>query len=97
MPSRILGTFVGGSAGQWQIMRSAAVLGAGLPAASHLAIVETEPGMPASVQGVWVFRGVTSFERYVRANEQTELLALQPPLRRLQATRAAPHPHQEVG
>jgi len=89
MNTRLLGTFRGGDSGQWQIERASAVIGPPLPAVARLAVDVGERQAPVQNQGLWILRGVTSFERYVQTDEKARLVERQPPLDRPQATRAA--------
>src|SRR5215813_1487378 len=87
MTSRLF-SFVGGSAGRWQVTRMETVIGLPLEQAAYLDILEGN--LNALPEGTaWVLRGVTSYERYVNRTEQQSLLAIQPPLDRPQATWAA--------
>jgi hypothetical protein len=79
-------TFVGGSAGAWQIDSSTAIAGEPLPAAERLEIRE---GITTVSGGVWRLAGVGGHTRYVERAEKTQLDALSPPLGRPEATRAA--------
>jgi Chlorite dismutase len=81
-------TFVSGSEGQWRIDRLEPVIGAGLPDARRLAVIEGTPELRRT-GSAWTLRGVTSNERYVEAAEQAALRVRQPRLGRRQATRAA--------
>jgi chlorite dismutase len=85
-PSDRLFTFVGGEAGPWTIVRSAAVRGEGLPAAACLDVVA---GDVAAGAGAWVLRGVVSNDRYVTRAEKTALAAVQEAIGRPAAARAA--------
>jgi hypothetical protein len=87
MPPPLLVSFVGGDRGVWHVERIAAVIGEGLAHVEQLDLVEGRSA--AEVSGTWVLRGVTSNERYVERDEWDALVARQPPLGRMEATRAA--------
>jgi hypothetical protein len=86
MPSPLLVTFRGATAGQWRIARANAVVGAPLASATHLAIHE---GPTTAATSAWELRGVTSHQRYVTRDEADALLRSQAGLGRPEATRAA--------
>jgi len=88
MPAPLLVTFGAGVAGDWRIDRIEAVRGAGLVPAARLAVVE---GIGVDVPAVapWTLRGLTSNLRYTTETEHRLLVARQPELGRLQATKAA--------
>ncbi len=80
--------FVGGKRGRWTVERVDTVVGSGLPAASHVEVIEG--GVRAhALAAAWVLRGVVSHERYVTRAEHDALAAVQEPLGRPAATRAA--------
>ena len=81
-------TFVGGSAGRWQVTRIEPVIGLALESVSHIDVLE---GYPTTTPNgmAWMLRGVTSYERYVIREEQSSLTAIQPTLARPTATCAA--------
>jgi len=81
-------SFVAGYQGLWHIDTIAAVTGESLPAAEFLHVVNADVH-PAPVAGAWCLRGVTSYERYVVRSEKSALARIQPPIGRLEATRAA--------
>ena len=80
-------TFSGGDRGVWRIVRLEAVLGAELPAAGRIAVEAGES--PRGEEVAWSLRGVPSYERYVRRDEQRELKARSPLLGRPEASLAA--------
>jgi chlorite dismutase len=82
-------SFVGASTGTWSIERLDTVSGSPLAPARHLEVIEGSGAARPAADAVWVLRGVTSNERYVTAGEHRELAALQEPLGRARATRAA--------
>ncbi len=84
----IIHLFVGGTTGKWHVERVSAVSGPALTPVPRLAIFD---GDQATIpeDGVWLLRGVTSYERYVHRAERSALVARQPPLGRPHATRAA--------
>jgi len=78
---------VAGATGSWKIERLEAILGPSLGTASRLEVL---PGSKATPQdAVWILRGVTGHERYATRAEHDRLAAVQPPLDRAKATRAA--------
>lgn len=80
--------FAGGEAGQWEVTALRAVAGEMLPATPRVEV----HAVPASAQVAgarWILHGITSNERYVERSEHAALVALQPPLGRPEATRAA--------
>ncbi len=91
-PTRLHVTFAGGDAGPWRVESLHPVVGEGLPAVSRLASRDgaiTSPTTARAAGSAWELRGVTSYERYMHACERDALIALQPPLGRREATRAA--------
>lgn len=81
-------TFVAGASGLWTIDAMRTVRGEGLGPASHLERIEAADF--ADISGsVWHLRGVRSHERYVELEEKQRLAAIQPPLDRHEARRAA--------
>jgi chlorite dismutase len=86
-PADRLFSFVGGAFGPWAVVRSTAVVGAGLPRAARVDVV-AGPG-PEGAAPTWVLRGVVSNERYVTRPEKEALVRAQPPLARPDSTRAA--------
>lgn len=90
-PTRLHLTFAGGDAGPWRVESLRPVVGEELPAVSRLAIRDGAITSPAAraAGSAWELHGVTSYERYVHARERDALIALQPPLGRREATRAA--------
>ena len=80
-------TFVGGERGRWAVERVDAVVGPCLPAASHVDVLEGPVALPLEM--TWMLRGVVSHERYVTRAEHDALAAIQEPLGRPAATRAA--------
>lgn len=88
MSAPLLVSFVGGSVGRWRVDRIERVRGEGLPAADR---VDMQEGGDRRSRGfaLWVLRGTTSNERYVTRTEHDALAAVQAPLGRPEATRAA--------
>ena len=81
-------TFIGGSKGPWRVTRIAPVIGVDLPAVGRVDLVNEDlRALPAGAR--WLLRGVTSYERYTNQSEKEQLIALQPPLGRPEATCAA--------
>ncbi len=88
--------FCAGRTGPWRIDRLQAVAGPALPSAPALEVVEGGT-RPSQTGAAWTLRGVTSFARYTRESEQAALAAVQPPLGRPAATRAALIPVSKSG
>jgi chlorite dismutase len=91
MPAPMLVTFAAGSTGAWKIDQIASVVGAGLPAADRLAMIEgaIPSSAPAILSAKWALRGVTSNLRYTHHTERAGMEAIQEGLARPTATRAA--------
>src|SRR6266702_5275621 len=84
----LIHSFVGGTTGKWRVERVSTLTGPALPTVPRLAIFDSDhPAPPAD--GVWLLRGVTSYERYVHRAERSALVARQPDLGRPNATCAA--------
>jgi len=81
-------TFAGGPAGGWRVDRIEEVRGSRLQEVPRLALIEGSSS-PIPADSRWVLRGVTSNERYTTQQEQEALRAVQAPLGRPEATRAA--------
>jgi Chlorite dismutase len=86
MPAPLLVTFAAGESGPWRIVRNKAVIGAGVGAASHLAMHE---GAMDDAPATWRLRGVTSNTRYTTRAETEALRARQEGIGRVHATCAA--------
>jgi len=80
--------FLGANTGPWEITRLEAVAGPSLEPVACLRIREGGELPPAGTTP-WVLRGVASYDRYVTRSERTALEAVQPPLGRPEASRAA--------
>lgn len=79
--------FAAGATGAWRIDSITPVTGEPLAAADRLAVIEGAAApLPA---GAWALSGVVSHLRYTEAREAEALAAVQAPLARPQATRAA--------
>jgi hypothetical protein len=85
MPPPFTTSFTAGAKGGWRIDSVSAIAGAGLPAASRLAVHGSESAPPS---GTWSLRGVVSHPRYTTAGELKDLVAVQAGLGRPEATRA---------
>ena len=81
-------SIAGGGAGAWRVDRMEQVRGPSLERVPRLALVEG-PGATIPAGARWVLQGVTSNERYTTRQEREALLAVQEPLGRPTATRAA--------
>lgn len=80
--------FAGGETGPWAVTRVDAPCGDPLPATPRVSMTTAEPDTPDPV-GTWTLRGVVSNLRYATSAERGALGAVQPPLARPAATRAA--------
>jgi hypothetical protein len=80
-------SFVGGDAGDWRVDTLATVRGDGLATVPFLSIVDGTATARPDVG--WILRGAVSHERYVTRAEHEQLTAVQAPLGRAEATRAA--------
>ena len=85
--------FAGGDAGPWRVTRAESPLGERLPSATRLSVSLPIGNMGQrtgpSTGTIWRLRGVVSNLRYTTSNEAQRLRAVQPPLDRPSATRAA--------
>ncbi len=80
-------TFTAGRSGEWMVDSIRGIVGAPLPPAQRLSV---GIGGAIPVAGAaWNLRGVLSHVRYTTGEEATRIAALQPPLGRPEATRAA--------
>jgi hypothetical protein len=80
-------SFVGGSSGEWRVTSRTVLRGDPIEPASRIAMIS---GEPASTEGaIWVLRGVTTHDRYTTRAEKTDLVAVQEPIGRPEATRSA--------
>jgi hypothetical protein len=80
-------SFIGVPTGPWSVHSNTCLAGDPLPASPCVDMVEG----PAAVDAphVWRLNGVVSNERYVEGSERARLVAVQAPIRRATATRAA--------
>ena len=79
--------FLAGATGRWKVERLEGIRGPSLATASHL---EVSLGSKTTPQhALWILHGVTSHERYATRAEHDRIAAVQPPLDRAEATRAA--------
>lgn len=80
--------FIGGRDGPWRVTGNRLIVGEGLADAERLDIRNTDTA-PALSPTAWMLQGFTSNLRYATTPEVTSLRAIQPPLGRPEATRAA--------
>ena len=81
-------SFVGGSSGQWRVLKIISVRGAGLDHVERIDIVNSDlSAVPLGSK--WLLRGFTSNLRYITKREKDQLAAVQPPLDRREAMLAA--------
>jgi Chlorite dismutase len=88
VPPPLRVAFAGGAHGAWRVASIAAVAGPALARVERVAVIEGGGAAPPP-GAAWVLRGVTSNARYTTRVEQAALAAVQPPLGRPDATRAA--------
>src|SRR5690349_1989415 len=86
MSRPLLVCFAGGDDGDWLVERSDPIRGEGLPRVDRLAVLA---GQARVHESHWTLRGVTSHARYLTAAEREALGAVEAPLGRREATRAA--------
>jgi hypothetical protein len=80
--------FVGGSAGEWSVVSSKAIVGEPLLAVDRMAfVIGSVAVVPEGAK--WVLRGVTSNARYTTRSEKESLVKRQAPLGRPECTLAA--------
>jgi chlorite dismutase len=84
----LIHSFVGGTTGKWRVERVSTLTDPALSPVPRLAIFDGDQSTTPE-DGVWLLRGVTSYERYVHRTERSALVACQPDLGRPNATRAA--------
>ena len=89
MAAPLVVSFVGAEVGPWRVEQMATMTGEGLPVVAALEVVEGRPVADEAARSGWVLRGVTSNERYVERAERSALVARQPRLGRIEASRAA--------
>ena len=84
-------TFRGGQSGGWRVTLAAPVKGEALAATPALSITQSAsialPILPSATS--WRLAGVTSHLHYVEKAEKEQLVAVQPPLGRKEASQAA--------
>ncbi|SFD52494.1 Chlorite dismutase [Bosea sp. CRIB-10] len=80
--------FRAGASGRWRVDAITGVVGASLPAAMRLDLVEA-PVLPSADGADWILRGMTSNARYAHRVELDRLALVQEGLGRSSATRAA--------
>lgn len=79
--------FAGGAVGSLRVDKLSAVRGETLPPVTRIAVHEHSAPADSSVS--WILSGTTGHVRYVEKSEKLALAAVQPPLGRPEATRAA--------
>src|SRR5436305_1990268 len=89
MPAPLFVRFLGGSAGQWRVVRSHTLRGAALADVPYVRLHEGSEPLPFGEDRAWELRGVTSHHRYVERAEGEALRRLQEGLARPAATCAA--------
>jgi hypothetical protein len=81
-------TFVAGKLGTWRIESIAAICGEGVGPAERLERIEA-PQFLSPPEGGWRLCGVRSNERYTEKSERERLIAIQPPLDRMESVCAS--------
>ncbi|MHB1174700.1 MAG: chlorite dismutase family protein [Sulfuriferula sp.] len=81
-------SFIGGNTGLWRVAGMKVLAGEPLPAARRLAIA-TGSEIPSDSHAAWVFRGITSNERYTVREERSQIVAKLLGLGRPEATYGA--------
>lgn len=80
-------SFAGGVSGPWRVVEMNAIAGAPI---DHVKRIHVMDGDASLLPGAaWLFRGITSNERYVTRHEKGELVSRQPGLGRPEATCAS--------
>lgn len=85
----LLVAFAGVDSGAWRVEHSEPVRGEPLPSAPCVSVLEGPAAVGRLGGAAWTLHGVTSNERYVTRSEHQELIGLQEPLGRSEATYAA--------
>jgi chlorite dismutase len=79
--------FIGGSSGQWEVMKMSVRIGEPLAEVSHLSKLASS--LEATQTGIWTLKGFTSNLRYTEKEEKQQLVSVQEDLNRPRATCAA--------
>jgi hypothetical protein len=80
-------SFLGGAVGEWRVTSRTVLRGDPIAPVSRVTMIAGEA--PGSDEAVWALRGVATHDRYTTREEKSELVAVQAPIGRPQATRAA--------
>jgi hypothetical protein len=80
MPNRAY-WFAGGASGEFRVRRMTAVIGEPIAEVARVTYRDT-PTIPVELEMRWVFRGVTSNQRYTTSREKAALVARSPDLGR---------------
>ena len=88
-PWRPFVTFAGGAAGAWEVTAAATVIGSPMPPVSRVAVHEQAELPSPDPAATWALVGRVSDGRYIRRAEQDVLTAIEAPLGRRAASRAA--------
>jgi hypothetical protein len=80
-------SFLGGDAGEWRVTSQTTLCGDPIEAVARVAMVSGSA--VSSGDEAWLLRGVATHDRYTTRTEKTELVAVQAPIGRPQATRSA--------
>jgi chlorite dismutase len=86
MVQRLFG-FAGGETGSWRVAEMNTINGAPLASVKRINVIDGEAPPPQGA--LWLFRGITSNERYVTRDEKGQLAAKQPSLGRPESIHAA--------
>lgn len=87
VPSPRVTSFVGGDAGEWRVTSLTTLRGEPIENVSRVAMISG--GATAGSEGTWLLQGAATHDRYTTRSEKDELVAVQAPIGRPQATRAA--------
>jgi chlorite dismutase len=79
--------FIGGNAGEWEVIKMETVIGEQIQSAPYLKIVKSN--LHNNTEGLWTIKGLVSNVRYAEKEEREKLTAVQSGLGRTEATYAA--------
>ena len=80
-------SFVGGSTGEWRVTTQTTLRGDPIESVARVSMVSGRPA--SSTNAAWLLRGVATHDRYTTRSEKDALVAVQTPIGRPKATRAA--------
>lgn len=85
--SERLFSFIGGESGSWHTTTMNVITGMAIAKVKKINITAGDISPPKDA--AWIFRGITSNDRYVKRDEKSQLAAKQPSLARHEAVHAA--------